>query len=133
MKTDQIWANLAVADLARTERFYLALGLAPNGKASTELVSFLFSGKDFVIHFFERSKIEQSTQTTFTLPDGASEVMFSLSAANEQEVQRWLELAGSAGGTIFREASRDDQGFFWGGFADPDGHRFNVLLIEDGM
>jgi len=133
METQQIWANLAVADLSRTAKFYTALGFERNGKASEELVSFFFSGNKFVIHFFDRTKIERSTGTNFSTSHTSSEVMFSLSTTAEAEVSKWMEQAIQAGGSVFRAASRDEQGFFWGGFADPDGHRFNVLLIEPGM
>ena len=133
METQQIWANLAVADVMRTKNFYSALGFAQNGEATEELVSFFFSDKKFIIHFFNRSKIEQSTQTSFIVPAGESEVMFSLSAKTAQEVSTWLDLAAKYGGTVFKQAARDAKGFFWGGFADPDGHRFNVLLMEKGM
>ena len=35
--------------------------------------------------------------------------------------------------TIQREPAEDEQGFFWFVFSDPDGHRYNVLLVEAGM
>lgn len=133
METAQIWANLAVNDLSTTKTFYLAMGLEMNGKGNEDLVSFFFSKHKFVIHFFERSKIEKSTHTRFTELKTSNEVMFSLAANTEEEVFKWLNQAQNAGGIIFKEATRDEQGYFWGGFEDPDGHRFNVLLIEKGM
>ena len=59
--------------------------------------------------------------------------MFSISTENKEDVEKWLNLAKDAEGHIFREAKRDEEGYSWGGFADPDGHEFNVLLIEAGM
>lgn len=45
MKPKMIWANLAVANLERTQKFYEAIGCTPNNPhTSNELVSF-FSEK----------------------------------------------------------------------------------------
>ena len=62
-----------------------------------------------------------------------NEIMFSRSVKTEAEVYQWLEGVKKAGGIIQREPSRDDHGFFWFAFSDPDGHKFNVLLVEPGM
>jgi predicted lactoylglutathione lyase len=39
----------------------------------------------------------------------------------------------AAGGNIFHEAGRDETGHYGFAFTDPDGHKFNVLLMEEGM
>jgi predicted lactoylglutathione lyase len=56
-----------------------------------------------------------------TLADlkGGSEVIFSLSAGTEEEVRAWADNAKAAGGTIFREAKADENGYYYCGFADP--------------
>ena len=134
MKTKQIWANLAVSDLRRTDKFYSDLGFKRNGKnESNELVSFFFADNQFIIHFFEKSKLETATGMTIADVRDTYEVMFSLSADTKDEVLQWHQTVQDAGGTIHREPSEDDQGFFWFVFSDPDGHRYNVLLVEEGM
>ena len=62
MKQKKIWANLGVENIERTQAFYLALGFKLNGKPNKELVSFLFSDDDFVIHFFEKEKLKTSLE-----------------------------------------------------------------------
>jgi len=53
MKPKMIWANLAVADLERTQKFYTELGFKPNNPhSSNELVSFFAGENEFIIHFF---------------------------------------------------------------------------------
>lgn len=133
MRTKMIWANLAVEDVEGTAKFYRALGVKPNGQQGKELVSFLFADNAFIIHFFEKSKLAKAFGSSSGEVSAGNEVMFSISAESEQDVQEWLDRARKAGGTIFREALRDDEGYLYGGFADPDGHKFNVLLIEAGM
>ena len=134
METKQVWANLAVSDLRRTDQFYSALGFKRNGtNESSDLVSFFFADNQFIIHFFEKSKLETATGMTIANVMDAYEIMFSLSAQTKDEVYQWHQTVLDAGGIIHREPSEDDQGFFWFVFSDPDGHRYNVLLVEDGM
>ena len=134
MPNKQIWANLAVEDTKRTEQFYIQLGFRPNmATATPELISFLFSNNDFVIHFFRRDKLEFAMQDKASTTVSGSEVMFSLSAETKEEVDQWAINAQQAGGIIIKKAARHQDGFYYCVFADPDGHKFNVLLMEKGM
>lgn len=125
MKPKSIWANLSVTDLQRTTRFYTALGFKPNGD-SGELTSFCVGEHDFVLHFFskERFDIELNGMAAGSKP--GSEVVFSLSAASREEVDRCAKEVKAAGGTLFFGPEEFGEGYTVG-FADPDGHKFNVL------
>ena len=134
MHAEKIWANLAVQDPKQSEEFYTRLGFKPNTSRTTpELTSFLFGDKDFVIHFFRRDKLETAMSDKTINSDNGSEVLFSLSAKSKDEVDNWADKAREAGGTIIKEAGRHEDGFYYCVFADPDGHKFNALLIESGM
>jgi predicted lactoylglutathione lyase len=124
MKTEKIWANLAVKDLDRTTRFYTALGFKPGGDAE-KLTSFFFGNSNFVINFFIEKQLE-----TFMGPiadaSKESEVMFSLSAKDRSEVDACAEAVVKAGGSSLFGPDDYEQGYTFS-FADPDGHKFNVL------
>ena len=45
----------------------------------------------------------------------------------------WIDKVKEAGGSIFHEMDRDETNHYGFAFADPDGHKFNILLIEEGM
>ena len=132
MKAKLIWANFSVKDTKRTYQFYTQLGFTPSQQNSLPtLASFLFGEHDFVIHFFE-----QGTQIDEYLNPGSktnSEIIFTLSADTEAAVNEWAEKVQNAGGTIFQKVGRDDNNYYGFAFADPDGHKFNVLLMEAGM
>ena len=132
MKAKKIWANFSVQDAKRTNQFYTQLGFTPNQPNNDpKLASFLFGDDDFVIHFFE-----QGSQIDEYLTSGSkttSEIIFTLSAETEAEVKEWAEKVKNAGGNIFHEVGRDETNHYGFGFADPDGHKFNVLLMEEGM
>lgn len=130
MKSKKIWANFSVKDAQRTHEFYTQLGFTPSKANSAKLASFLFGEDDFVIHFFEEgSQIDEY----LTPGSKTSEIIFTLSAETEEEVKEWAEKVKNAGGKLFNEAGRDEAGYYGFAFADPDGHKFNVLLMEKGM
>ena len=132
MKAKKIWANFSVKDARRTRQFYTQLGVTPNKlNNDPKLASFLFGDDDFVIHFFE-----QGSQIDEYLTSGSkttSEIIFTISAETEAEVNEWAEKVKEAGGNIFLQVRRDENNYYGFAFADPDGHKFNVLLMEEGM
>jgi len=128
MKTKKIWANFSVKDAERTNQFYTKLGCTPNKSNAPKLASFLFGDDNFVIHFFEEgSKIDDYLTPG---PKTTSEIIFTLSAETEAEVNEWAEKVKNAGGTIFQNVGRDENNYYGFGFADPDGHKFNILLMD---
>ncbi|HEX2684168.1 MAG TPA: VOC family protein [Ferruginibacter sp.] len=131
MNVKRIWANYSVKDAERTNQFYTELGFMPNQTNNfPKLASFVFGDDDFVIHFFETgSQIDE-----FLTPGtNSNEVIFTLSADTKLEVKEWAEKVKNAGGNILKEVGRDDTDHYGFAFADPDGHKFNVLLMEEGM
>ncbi|HKO77382.1 MAG TPA: VOC family protein [Flavobacterium sp.] len=124
MKPKFIWANLASSDLEKTTQFYTALGFESNGKMD-EGTSFFFGQNKFVINFFIEQRLKKDVNGNIGIPKD-NEVIFSLSASSKEEVNNWVEKVKSAGGTIFAEPQDYEKGYTFG-FADPDGHKFNVL------
>ena len=132
MKAKKIWANFSVKDAKRTNQFYTQLGFTPNKPNDyPKLASFLFGDDDFVIHFFEQGS--QIDEYLTTGSNTTSEIIFTLSAETEEEVKECAGKVKNAGGSIFLEVGRDKTNHYSFGFADPDGHKFNVLLMEEGM
>lgn len=131
MKTKQVWVNLSVKDLARTHEFYTGLGFKPNGKFSkeNELASFLVGQDDFVVHFFEEKRFKWSIKGEIADLNRGNEVMFTLSADSREEVDEWAETVNKAGGTLFRKPQKiqENKSWYGCGFADPDGHKWNVF------
>ncbi|PWS33087.1 VOC family protein [Pedobacter paludis] len=123
----QIWANLGVKDVKKTEAFYSKLGFKKNtGPESEELTSFLFGEKDFVIHFFKEDSLKNGMKGELADLKQGNEVMFSISAETEAEVNDWAVKVKEAGGNVFSQPE-SFQGMYGCAFADPDGHKFNIL------
>ncbi|HSF54408.1 MAG TPA: VOC family protein [Algoriphagus sp.] len=137
MKPKKIWANLGVENINRTKEFYLALGFKLNGNPSPDLVSFFFGDDEFVIHFFENEKLKPALEGELSDLKRGNEVIFSLSAENKDQYDYWVDEIEKAGGKIFFDSNRDRKefydknGYFVCVFADPDGHKFNLLYCEN--
>ena len=130
MKAQMIWANFSVKDANRTRKFYTQLGFTPNKQNNDpKLASFLFGKNDFVIHFFE----EGSQIDEYLTPRSktSSEIIFTLSAETETEVKDFADKIKNAGGNILQKVRRDENNYYGFAFADPDGHKFNVLLMDN--
>eukprot|EP01012_Entosiphon_sulcatum_P036640 TRINITY_DN46730_c0_g1_i1.p1 TRINITY_DN46730_c0_g1~~TRINITY_DN46730_c0_g1_i1.p1 ORF type:complete len:131 (+),score=26.64 TRINITY_DN46730_c0_g1_i1:1-393(+) len=125
MKPKLIWANLGVADLQRTTAFYTALGFKQGGQTE-ELTSFHIGDNSFVINFFVDKRFNMDINGMSAGSTPGSEVVFSLSANSKEEVDACAEEVKQAGGTIYSKAQDFQKGYTMG-FADPDGHKFNVL------
>src|SRR5437899_177319 len=127
MESKLIWANFVSSDLEKTNKFYTELGFKPNGKyKAEEAASFFFGQNNFVINFFTKKRLEKDVNGNLSNPKGENEVLFSLSAESKDDVDNWVEKVKSAGGTIFSNPQNYEKGYTFG-FADPDGHKFNVL------
>ncbi|MEO8533699.1 MAG: VOC family protein [Flavobacterium sp.] len=127
MEPKMIWGNFASSDLEKTRDFYTNLGFVLNGAHSTdENASFLFAGNKFIINFFKKSALQDDLNGAIGKWESQSEIILSLSAQSEEEVDQWREKVLHAGGKIFSEPQPYKEGYTFC-FSDPDGHKFNVL------
>ncbi|MGE8290086.1 MAG: VOC family protein [Sphingobacterium sp.] len=131
MKPKKIWANLAVANLERTQKFYEVLGFKPNNPhTSNDLVSFFFGENDFIIHFFLKNILESNVKdVNFGDSQISNEIIFTLSAESKEQADQWASEVESAGGTIVSKPTSFGNNYYGFVFADPDGHKFNVFKM----
>lgn len=132
MKTHQVWANLPASDVEATKAFYTALGFTINGEGGDkdQLASFIVGETDFVVHFFAEAQFGASSEGKIADTAKGSEIMFTLSADSHDEVDEWARAVEKAGGTVFSapKSVMDNDDWYGCGFADPDGHKWNVFF-----
>jgi uncharacterized protein len=126
--------TLGVADLARSRRFYEALGWRTGAEPGDDVV--FFQAGDMILALWDRAKLADDS----CVEDGGGwgGVTLALNLGSPAEVDATIEEARAAGATIGREPAAT----FWGGysaiFIDPDGHPWEVAhnphwrLTEDG-
>lgn len=114
--------TLGVSDLARSRRFYEALGWE-TGAAPADDVAFFQAG-DMVLALWDRARLAQDS----CVVDGGGwgGVTLALNVVSPAEVDATVEEARAAGATIGREPAET----FWGGYSaviiDPDGHAWEI-------
>lgn len=129
---NEFWINLASKDLARARQFFTDIGFEINAAHNVpHMVSMFLGSKKIVVNLFSENmfqefiggqKVTDSRQT--------NEVLFSIGADSPAEVDQWAQKAAEAGATIYAKPGYKDGWMYGCGFADPDGHRWNLLFMD---
>ncbi|MBF4486975.1 VOC family protein [Flavobacterium sp. CSZ] len=129
--TKQIWLNLPVKDVAKAKDFFWKIGFSFNEQHDTPSSTCMVVGEShFVVMLFEESLFTGFSQNKLTDTQSSSEVLISIDAESTEEVDELAKKVEEAGGTVFSPPA-ETQGWMYGfGFADLDGHRWNVLFMD---
>jgi predicted lactoylglutathione lyase len=127
----QIWLNLPVKDVGKAKAFFSKIGFVFKAEKETTSSDCMLVGEsNFVVMLFEESLFEGFVQNRLTDTQKSSEVLISIDAQSKDEVDQLAVKVSEAGGNIFAEPA-ENQGWMYGfGFADLDGHRWNVLYMD---
>ena len=130
--TKDIWLNLPVKDVDRSVAFFRHLGfqLNPRFPQTADAACLLVGNKSIVIMLFSEPQFRQFSGSPLSEAAQVAEILISIDAESRQEVDQMASLAQEAGGRLFAKPG-DKEGWMYGcGFADPDGHRWNVLYMD---
>jgi len=130
--TKELWINLPVKDVNKAREFFITLGftLNPHYGNSAESASFFVGSKNIVVMLFAEPAFKNFTRHAVADTKQATEVLLSIDAESRVEVDELAQKAAKAGGAVFSEPA-EHQGWMYGcGFADLDGHRWNVLYMD---
>ena len=130
--TKEIWINLPVKNINKSKEFFEKLGFSFNSQYnnSDESACLVIGEKDVVVMLFTEAAFENFTGNKISDSKQGTEVLFSLGAESREEVDEMSELVVKAGGKIYAEAGDNDGWMYGCGFADLDGHRWNVLYMD---
>ncbi len=124
----QVWANLPVADVERTRKFYERLGFKLNGAHKNgHLISFFAGRDDLIMHFFRKDMFEEASVGNAADLSRGNEIMYTIGANSREEVDTWADQVLNAGGSVFSQPAEMQNNWYGCGFADPDGHKWNVF------
>jgi uncharacterized protein len=118
-------ATLGVSNLARSTKFYEALGweLAPD--SSPEISFFRTAGG--VLALFPFDQLARDARLPAVRSGGFGGVTLAVNVERPEDVKPGLEVAARAGATILKPATKADWGGVSGYFADPDGYPWEVV------
>jgi predicted lactoylglutathione lyase len=128
------WLNLPSKDLAKAKEFFVKLGFKMNERRSApHMVSMFVGKKNIVVNLFAENMFQGFIGGQKITDAGQSnEVLFSVGAGSSAEVDEVARKAVEAGGTLYGKPGWKDGWMYGCGFADLDGHRWNVLYMDIG-
>jgi predicted lactoylglutathione lyase len=131
--TKDFWLNLPVKDVSKSKEFFTQLGFtihndSPGNSPTSCPVS--IGSKNVVVMLFETSVYKQIAGIAPADTATSSEVMLSFDAETREEVDELARKAQAAGGIVFGKPTEIQSWMYGCGFADLDGHRWNVLHMD---
>jgi hypothetical protein len=126
--------TLGVADVARSRRFYEALGWRVSGASQEDVAFFQLGGT--ALSLWGRAAL--AADANIADEPGFSSVALAHNARTREAVDAILAEARTAGARILKPAQPTPWGGYAGYFADPDGHLWEVAwnphfpLRQDG-
>ena len=126
----QIFVNLPIQDMARSKAFFQALGLSFNPRFTNEQGACLEIGENFYAMLLVEPFFQGFTKKPISNAHQATEVLLALSVDSRAEVQAVINKAVAAGATT-PNAPQDHGFMFQHGFADLDGHQWEVFWMDE--
>jgi predicted lactoylglutathione lyase len=124
-----IFVNLPVADLAATTAFYTGLGFTINPQFSDAACTCIVISDTIVVMAVRRERFADFVAGQVGDPAAGTTVINCLSAESRQEVDDLVSRALAHGGKPWLD--KMEEGPMYGhSFADPDGHVWEVLHME---
>lgn len=132
MVASELWINLPVQDVKKAKIFFSSLGFTFNEEMSqTEDSACMLVGKNkLVVMLFKNELFKGFIQHEMTDTAKSSEVLFSLDASSKEEVDDLAAKVVTAGGYLFSPPSPVMETMYGCAFCDLDGHRWNVLFMN---
>jgi predicted lactoylglutathione lyase len=121
-----IFVNLPVADIAASKAFYEAIGFSLNPQFSDDSSAYVVISETMALQLATTDQFR-----TFTNQDvpGTGGVITALGVESRDEVDRLTDQALRSGASPTKDTT--DFGWLYNrGFADPDGHHFEVVFVD---
>ncbi|KAA8784888.1 putative lactoylglutathione lyase [Paenibacillus sp. 4624] len=126
--SQDIWFNLPVKDVERATAFFDTLGFQAMNVGSERAMISIGQTK---IMLFPHATFEKFTGTSVADTSHSAEIIISISAESREAVDSFIQNVERAGGSIFGKPGETDGWMYGAGFADLDGHRWNLLYMDE--
>lgn len=127
MKKQELWLNLPVKDLQKSKSFFLSLGF----ESTRDVPGMIgFNIGQVPVMMVAQPDFEKYASHQISDTKKGSELLISVDAPDRAYVDDMVIKVKDAGGVIFSEA-QEIQGWMYNmGFADLDGHRWNIVHLD---
>ncbi|MGY1985525.1 VOC family protein [Blastococcus sp. SYSU DS0669] len=124
-----LFINLPVEDLSRARAFYEALGFGVNEHSSDESTAALVLDDDVALMLRTRERFAEQVAGEVGDPRTGTTVVHCLTVAGRDEIDALVARALAAGGAPWLPVREDTSGAT-GSFADPDGHAWQITVMD---
>lgn len=125
----QIYLNLPVADLRRSQDFFKGLGFTFNPQFTNDDAACMVIGENIYAMLLKHAFFKTFTTRKLCDTSESTEVLICISCESRAEVDALVAKAVAAGATAPR--APQDHGFMYGhGFDDLDGHIWELVYME---
>lgn len=125
-----IFVNLPVADLARSRRFYEALGTTNEPKFTDESAAAMMMSDAIGIMLLTHDKFRQFTSKPIADAKASCAVINCFSVDSRAEVDTVAGKAGDAGGRVDVAPPQDYGVMYSRSIEDPDGHIWEIMWMD---
>lgn len=126
----QIFVNLPIKDMARSQAFFKSLGLTFNKQFTNEQGACLEIADNIYAMLLVEPFFQGFTKLPISDARKATEVLIALSCDSRSEVDGMVAKAVAAGATT-PNAPMDHGFMYQHGFADLDGHQWEVFWMDE--
>lgn len=130
--TKKVWLNLPVKDIKKSKEFFAKLGFSFDTEHgnSDDCGCFMVGEDDFHVMLFPEKAFKGFSKNGLADTAKTTEVLISFDAESREEVDEMARKVFEAGGKIYGEPGEIEGWMYGCGFADLDGHRWNVLHMD---
>jgi uncharacterized protein len=126
----QIFVNLPIKDMERSQAFFKALGLSFNPRFTNDKGACLEIAENIYAMLLVEPFFQGFTQLPISDAKKQTEVLIALSCDSREEVTSLVAKAVAAGATT-PNAPQDHGFMLQHGFADLDGHQWEVFWMDE--
>lgn len=128
----KIFVNLPVKDLNKSIEFFTKLGYTFNQQFTDETATCMVVSDTIFVMLLTEVRFKDFTRKPISDAKKQTEVLISLQVESKDKVNEMLGKALEAGGNIY--ADPQDLGWmFMRGFADLDGHQWEIFFIDESQ
>lgn len=127
----QIFVNLPISDMQKSQAFFKSLGFTFNPQFTNDQGACMVVSDDIYVMLLVKPFFQGFTGKPIADATQSTEVLIALSCESRAEVDDLVARAKAAGATVPRQPQ--DHGFMYGhGFDDLDGHIWEVFYMVPG-
>ncbi|MHB9147197.1 MAG: VOC family protein [Candidatus Amoebophilus sp.] len=124
-----VFINLPVKELERSEKFFTQLGFTVNPQFSDDKAKCIVIGDNIFVMLLTEEFFQGFTKKPISNAKESTQVLIAIDADSKEEVIELVKRAQQAGGTTYAEPM--DYGWMYqNSFADLDGHQWEIVYMD---